>query len=176
MHTIAQSRHPALSRLIALAFALSSVALAVAACSEPAPATSSARPSSTAVVSVAAAASTATAQPTPPSAVPDEIAAQHILISYKGAKNAKAATRSKDEAKKLAQRLRDDAAKGTDFGELATKNSEDPASSARLGSLGKFKRSEMVKAFSDAAFSLPVGGLSEVIETEFGFHVIKRNQ
>ncbi len=126
------------------------------------------------MVSVAAAASTA-AQPAA-STVPDEIAAQHILISYKGAKNAKAATRSKDEAKKLAQRLKDDAAKGTDFGELATKHSEDPASSARLGSLGKFKRSEMVKAFSDAAFSLPVGGLSEVIETEFGFHVIKRNQ
>ena len=173
MHTFAQPPHTAFARIIAIACALPVAALA--ACSEPAPAASSARPSSTAVVSVAAATSTA-AQPSAATAVPDEIAAQHILVSYKGAKNAKAATRSKDEAKKLAQRLRDDAAKGADFGQIATNHSEDPASSARLGSLGKFKRSEMVKAFSDAAFNLPVGGLSEVIETEFGFHVIKRNQ
>jgi parvulin-like peptidyl-prolyl isomerase len=171
LHTIDHAPHSALARSIAFAFALS-----IAACADPAgtPA-ASARPSSSAVVSLAAAASTS-AQPPAASAVPEEIAAQHVLISYKGAKNAKGATRSKDEAKKLAQRLRDDAAKGADFGQIATNHSEDPASSARLGSLGKFKRSEMVKAFSDAAFSLPVGGLSEVIETEFGFHVIKRNQ
>jgi peptidyl-prolyl cis-trans isomerase NIMA-interacting 1 len=107
---------------------------------------------------------------------PEEIAAQHILITYKGAKNAKGVTRSKDEAKKLAEQIHDEAAKGADFGALASQHSEDPASKERLGSLGKFKRSEMVKAFSDVAFALPVGSVSAVIETEFGFHVIKRNQ
>jgi len=144
-------------------------------CSDPPATGGSASAASTLHAPSALSSPSASTAPTA-TATPDEIAAQHLLITYKGAKNAKGSSRSKDDAKKLAQELHDKAAKGADFGELATKHSEDPASKERLGSLGKFKRSEMVKAFSEVAFALPVGGLSEPIETEFGFHVIKRNQ
>ena len=109
-------------------------------------------------------------------AAPMEVAAQHVLIAYKGAKNAKGVKRSKEEAKKLAAEVHEKAVKGEDFSELAKKYSDDPASRERLGSVGKFKRDEMVKPFADAAFALEVGGISAPVESELGFHVIKRNQ
>jgi parvulin-like peptidyl-prolyl isomerase len=42
--------------------------------------------------------------------------------------------------------------------------------------VGKFTREKMTKPFADAAFALPVDGISDAVESEFGFHVIKRNQ
>jgi parvulin-like peptidyl-prolyl isomerase len=106
----------------------------------------------------------------------DEIAAQHVLIMFKGVKNSKGVTRSKADAKKLAEEVRDKARKGDDFSALVTQYSEDSVTKDGLGSLGKFKRAEMVKEFSDAAFALAVGGVSDPVETGFGYHVIKRNQ
>lgn len=108
--------------------------------------------------------------------VPVEVAAQHVLVAWKGAKNAKGVTRSKDEAKKLAEEIQRKAASGADFAELVKQHSDDPASKERLGSVGKFKRDEMVKPFADAAFALEVGAISQPVESEYGFHVIKRNQ
>jgi peptidyl-prolyl cis-trans isomerase NIMA-interacting 1 len=106
----------------------------------------------------------------------EEIAAQHVLIMFKGVKNSKGVTRSKADAKKLAEEVRDKARKGDDFSALVTQYSEDSVTKEGLGSLGKFKRPEMVKEFSDAAFALAVGGVSDPVETGFGYHVIKRNQ
>jgi len=129
--------------------------------------TASATPSATATVSATAAAS---------APAPDWITAQHVLIAYKGAKNApKNVTRTKAEAKALAEKVRDEA-KTTPFEDLVGKYSEDPGSKDRLGSVGKFTRDKMTKAFSDAAFALKVDQVSDVVETPFGFHVIKRNQ
>ena len=107
--------------------------------------------------------------------LPEEISASHILISYKGASRADAKiTRSKEEAKAEAERIHKlVTSKGNDFAETAKKHSDGP-SSTKGGDLGKFKFEVMAKPFSEAAFSLDVGSVSEVVETDFGFHVIKR--
>lgn len=117
----------------------------------------------------------ASAAPKPP---PEAISAQHVLVAYRGAKDApKSVTRSKAEAKTRAAEVAAKAKeKGTDFTALVKEYSDDPGSKDRLGSLGKFTRDKMVKPFSDAAFSLSVDETSEPVETPFGFHVIKRNQ
>jgi peptidyl-prolyl cis-trans isomerase NIMA-interacting 1 len=110
-------------------------------------------------------------------APPESIACQHVLVAYKGAKNAPAnVTRSKADAKARAEEVRTKAVAGDDMAELAKTYSDDQGSRERLGSVGKFKRDGMVKPFSDAAFALKVNEISAVVETPFGFHVIKRNQ
>jgi parvulin-like peptidyl-prolyl isomerase len=115
------------------------------------------------------------AAPKPP---PDAITAQHVLVAYKGAKDApKSVTRSKADAKTRAGEVATKAReKGADFTALVKEYSDDPGSKERLGSLGKFTREKMVKPFSDAAFALGVDETSDVVETPFGYHVIKRNQ
>ena len=135
------------------------------------------------------AASTAAAAAPPPAPAPtpppkpapppeEKVTASHILISFKGAKMADAkVTRTKDEAKKLATDLAKKA-KGPkeDFGALAKKNSDDKGSATNGGDLGEFTRPRMVKPFSDAAFALKVGEVSGIVESDFGFHVIKRTK
>ena len=106
---------------------------------------------------------------------PEEVEASHILISYQGADRADAdISRSKEEAKAEAERIRklivDD---GKDFAEMAKEHSDGP-SSTKGGDLGKFKFEVMAKPFSEAAFALGIDEVSEVVETGFGFHVIKR--
>jgi len=109
--------------------------------------------------------------------LPDEIAASHVLISYKGADRADSkVTRNKQAAKKEAQRIRDLIVnQGKDFAEMAKKHSNGP-SGPKGGDLGKFKFEVMAKAFSEAAFALEIDEVSEVIETGFGFHIIKRTE
>ena len=109
--------------------------------------------------------------------LPDEIAASHVLISYKGADRADSkVTRNKQAAKKEAQRIRDLIVnQGKDFAEIAKKHSNGP-SGPKGGDLGKFKFEVMAKAFSEAAFALEIDEVSEVIETGFGFHIIKRTE
>ncbi len=108
---------------------------------------------------------------------PEEVQASHILISYKGADRADAdISRSKEEAKAEAERIRklilED---GQDFAEMAKEHSDGP-SSTKGGDLGKFKFEVMAKPFSEAAFALGIDEVSEVVETGFGFHVIKRTE
>src|SRR5262249_46289185 len=120
-------------------------------------ATPSAAPAPAAAPASAPAASAATASSEPP----ESISAQHILVAYRGAKNApKTVTRSKADAKKRAEEVLAKAKAGEDFTALVKAYSEDPGSAERLGSLGKFKRDGMVKPFSDAAFALKVDEVS----------------
>lgn len=108
---------------------------------------------------------------------PAEVGARHILIAYKGAMRAAPyIDRTKEQAQMLATELQEKAVSGADFEELARKHSDDPGSASSGGSLGVFERGQMVKEFSDAAFALPIGGVSEVVESPFGFHVIQRTE
>lgn len=128
-----------------------------------------------------AAAATA-APPTPAAERPKErkdglvkVRASHVLVAYQGARRA-SATRSKDDAKKLADQLLTRLRGGAKFEDIATQHSDDPSAKTRGGDLGAFDRYTMTKAFGDAAFALDVGQISEVVETEFGFHIIKRTE
>lgn len=161
-------------RFAALLLALSAVSCG----GEPAPTkTSATAAASQAPQPSAPQTATATAPPSSGSAdaEPTRIAAQHVLIGYKGTKVG-TATRTKEEARKLAEEVRKKALAGEDFAKLAQEHSDDPASKERLGSVGTFTRDGMTKPFSDAAFALKVNEISPVVETHFGFHVIKRNQ
>ena len=115
--------------------------------------------------------------PPPPPAPEPTVAASHVLIQYKGSmRAAPTITRSKEEAKKLATEVMNKAKKGQDFAALAKQYSDEPGAKDRAGSLGSFTRKQMVKPFADAAFDLNPGDISSVVETDFGFHVIKRTE
>jgi peptidyl-prolyl cis-trans isomerase NIMA-interacting 1 len=116
--------------------------------------------------------------PAPPPPAPEPmVAASHILIQYKGSmRAAPKVTRTKEEAKKLATEVLNKAKKGQDFVALAKEYSDEPGAKDRAGALGKFTKAQMVKPFSDAAFALQPGEISQVVETDFGFHVIKRTE
>ncbi|NQT19485.1 MAG: peptidylprolyl isomerase, partial [Planctomycetes bacterium] len=89
----------------------------------------------------------------PDDATPEEIAASHILISYKGSERSQA-TRTKEQAKALAESALKDALKeGADFAALARKHSDGP-SKAKGADLGAFKKGAMAPAFEEAAFKL----------------------
>jgi parvulin-like peptidyl-prolyl isomerase len=113
--------------------------------------------------------------PTPPAEAPERVAAAHILISYQGAFRANPeVTRTKDEALALATELVGKArARGADFAALAREHSEGPTA-PRGGHLGVFTRGRMVKPFEDAVFNMEEGQVADVVETQFGYHVIMR--
>jgi hypothetical protein len=153
------------------------VAFAVTGCDRPAPpvpaAMDAARIAPPPIETAAPAPTASSAKEAPPT----EVAAQHILVAYKGAKGApKGVTRTKLAAETRAQEALDKIRGGADFTSLVKEYSDDPGSADRLGSVGKFTRDKMVKPFSDAAFALKVDQVSDVVESPFGFHVIKRNQ
>lgn len=85
------------------------------------------------------------------------------------------ASRSKEEAERLAGSIKSKIDGGDDFAALARAHSDCP-SGKEGGDLGKFGRGQMVKAFEDTTYALPVGEVSDVIETPFGYHVIKRTE
>jgi len=88
----------------------------------------------------------------------DEVHARHILVA------------TEQEAKDLLAEIK----KGTPFDKLAKEKSTDKASGAEGGDLGWFKRTDMVKEFSEAAFALKKGETSEApVKTQFGYHLIK---
>jgi len=100
----------------------------------------------------------------------EERHAAHILIN--APKDAPAAEREKVKAK--AQALLAEARKNpAGFAELAKKNSQDEGSAPRGGDLDFFGRGAMVKPFEDAAFAMKPGDISDLVESEFGFHIIK---
>jgi peptidyl-prolyl cis-trans isomerase C len=99
---------------------------------------------------------------------PEQVHARHILTRADA--DATEVTRAAAQAKAAAARKR--ALAGEDFATLAIELSEGP-SAPQGGDLGFFGRQQMVAPFADAAFALDVGQISEVVETQFGYHVIK---
>jgi len=100
---------------------------------------------------------------------PEERRASHILISV----DKSASPGEKESARHKAQELLDRIHKGEDFSKLAKEYSDDPGSAAHGGDLGFFGRGIMDKAFEEAAFSLHKGEVSDLVESAFGFHIIK---
>jgi len=78
-----------------------------------------------------------------------------------------------EAAREEAERIREMAVEGQDFEDLARRFSDDPGSKENGGDLGWFRRGAMVEAFEEAAFNLPLNQVSEPVETDFGFHIIK---
>jgi peptidyl-prolyl cis-trans isomerase D len=99
---------------------------------------------------------------------PERVHARHILLSI--------ANKPKDEVPKIqaqAEALDKQIKAGGDFAELAKKNSQDPGSAQKGGDLGWVSRGQMVKNFEDAVFTLKPNEISNVVTTEYGFHIIQ---
>jgi peptidyl-prolyl cis-trans isomerase SurA len=92
---------------------------------------------------------------------------KQIVVAPKATAKAKAAARAKAES------LLVQISKGADFAELAKKHSQDPGSGQNGGDLGWNRRGAMVKEFDEMMFALPVGRVSPIVETAFGYHIIK---
>lgn len=118
----------------------------------------------------------------------ERITAAHILIAARpnlitqelqreknlqGEALTKAVREEMDRRRQRAEELRRKAAAGADFGALARESSDDPSSRQRGGDLGSFTRDSHARAFDEAAFALKPGAISPVVQTDFGFHVIK---
>jgi peptidyl-prolyl cis-trans isomerase C len=99
----------------------------------------------------------------------EKVHASHILIQVPKDADAAAKTQARAKIDDLLKQARE----GKDFSELAKQNSQDPGSGPNGGDLGFFEPGQMVGPFNDAAFAQQPGTISEVVETAFGFHIIK---
>ncbi|OSQ35622.1 peptidylprolyl isomerase [Thalassospira mesophila] len=102
----------------------------------------------------------------------EQVRASHILLMYAGSARS-TASRSKEEALTQIQDLKTQVNDGADFAELAKANSDCP-SGQQGGDLGTFGRGMMVPEFDQAAFNMEVGTVSDVVETDFGYHILQR--
>jgi len=100
----------------------------------------------------------------------DEYELAHIILSRKVSEAEKTA------AKNIALELLDSVKQGLDFSELAKKYSGDSMSAIQGGDLGYAKKGTFVKEFEEAVYSLKPGEVSDIVETEYGYHIIKLNE
>ena len=100
--------------------------------------------------------------------VPNRVHAEHILFMTVGKPDAEV-----DEIKKKAEDVLKQFKKGAKFEDLAKKDSEDPGTKDKGGDLGWIVQGQTVPEFEKVAFSLPPGSLSDLVKTQYGFHIIK---
>jgi peptidyl-prolyl cis-trans isomerase D len=100
--------------------------------------------------------------------VPNRVHVEHILLMTVGKTDAEV-----EEIRKKAEDLLKQAKKGGNFEDLAKKNSEDPGTKDKGGDLGWIVQGQTVAEFEKAAFSLPKGSISDLVKTQYGFHIIK---
>jgi peptidyl-prolyl cis-trans isomerase C len=98
----------------------------------------------------------------------EAVRARHILFAIKPTDD----TAEKSRKRELADSVRTQLLAGADFAEMAKTHSDCPSKNMG-GDLGRFGRRKMVKPFSDAAFSQSVNAIGEVVETQFGYHIIQ---
>lgn len=96
--------------------------------------------------------------------------ASHILIGFGGKSDAAAKAVAREKAEKVMAEVKSNPGK---FEELAKKYSQDPGSAEKGGDLGLFGRGSMVKPFEDAVFGMAPGAISDLVESDFGYHIIK---
>lgn len=96
---------------------------------------------------------------------PEQVRVSHILLNTEGKDEAAIRARAEDLLKQIKA--------GADFAALAKANSQDPASASKGGDLDFFGKGRMVPEFEAVAMTLPVGQLSDVVKTPYGFHIIK---
>src|SRR5204863_4078280 len=96
---------------------------------------------------------------------PEQVRASHILLKTEGKDDAAVKTKAEDILKQ--------ARAGADFGELAKKYSEDEGSAKNGGDLDYFGHGKMVAEVDDAAFTMQPGQISDLVKSQFGYHIIK---
>jgi peptidyl-prolyl cis-trans isomerase D len=101
--------------------------------------------------------------------LPKQVKARHILFRLEEGATPEQEAKVREQAAAVLEQAR----KGSDFAGLAREFSQDPGSGPNGGDLGYFPRERMVKEFADAAFSLPLGGISDLVKTQFGLHIVK---
>ncbi|SCI38051.1 Foldase protein prsA 3 precursor [uncultured Clostridium sp.] len=103
----------------------------------------------------------------------DEVEASHILIKTMDDQGNALSDKKKAEAKKKAEEVLEKLKSGEEFSALAKEYSQDAGTAENGGELGFFAKGKMVKEFEDAAWKLNVGEISDIVETSYGYHIIK---
>jgi peptidyl-prolyl cis-trans isomerase D len=101
--------------------------------------------------------------------VPEEVKVRHILIKVPDKADAKTDAAAKEKAEALLKQIKG----GADFAALAKANSDDPGSKEQGGDLGMIQRGVTVPPFEKAAFALQPGQISDLVKTQFGYHILK---
>lgn len=110
-------------------------------------------------------------------AQPKQVGAKHILVMHAQSKSKpEGVTRTREQARARAAEALAKIRAGAEFDASVKEYTDEPGGAERNGDLGVFERTAMVKSFSDAAFALSVGQVSELVETVYGFHIIKRTE
>ena len=108
---------------------------------------------------------------------PTTISVSHVLVKHTGSKNAPpGVTRTRGEACLRAMEARDKLRNGAPFEAIVSEYSDEAGASTRAGSIGQITRSDVLAPFADVAFELSRAELSDLVETEFGFHVVLRTE
>ena len=106
---------------------------------------------------------------------PAKITVRHVLVKFAGAKRAEpSVTRTREQACLRAAEAYQKLAAGTDFEKIVEAYSEEAGAASRGGSIGSIERRDVAPPFADAAFELDLNQVSEVVESDFGFHIIMR--
>lgn len=118
--------------------------------------------------------------PPPPSTVLQQngqYGAKHLLVMYAGSMRAPAhITRTKAEALQRVTEARQKLTNGADFGDIVTQYSDEPGAAQRGGDLGTFPKGAMVPEFQQGVENTPVGAISGIVESPFGYHIILRTK
>ncbi len=104
--------------------------------------------------------------------VPETVKVRHILIRTEQNATEDNKKKAKQKAEDILRRL----TSGEDFAKVASEVTEDPSTKASGGDLGFFPRGRMVKSFEDAAFSLKPGEISGIVESPYGYHILKTEE